>query len=368
MKGHDRTLEVSPEPLNRAVERICQSKEFRGSSFLGPLLRYLVGCATGNVGQKATAQSIAVEVFGLGADFRSKSNSRVRVATSRLRTALEIYDRRYLPEVSIILHPGSYVPDFSLREFEPTEVTKGLMLADWYQCVASEQAHAIVQHRLSKLVEIAPEDPSLLAAYADAMNDGYKHGFDAHGAQLDHAEGLVERALQLDPRNPRALMSSAFVALERNEYDKVHQCGRALMEIGDEASETNGQWMLDILKTDGPVESVSLSVATKSDETPGWMNHNLFVAAYRRGDYETALVHAVQFGMPLFFWSSIERAAAMAQLGLMSASKLELQRLTELNPLFARNPTKYLSSYIPYQDDILHVLEGLEKAGLRTSK
>ena len=74
---------------------------------------------------------------------------------------------------------------------------------------------------------------------------------------------------------------------------------------------------------------------------------------------------AMNMGMPHFFWGPLERAASLAQLGILPAAKQQLSRVFSLNPDFAANPRWHLSHHIKHEDTLEHVLEGLGKAGLR---
>jgi hypothetical protein len=98
------------------------------------------------------------------------------------------------------------------------------------------------------------------------------------------------------------------------------------------------------------------------------LHHPNFLAFYHRGDYESALSSAIAFGMPDFFWGPLERAAALAQLGMSKAARTELRRAVRLNPQLSEEPRRFLSSYIPNKEVLEHVLGGLEKAGLSELK
>lgn len=57
-----------------------------------------------------------------------------------------------------------------------------------------------------------PDDAQLLVDYADALGV-------AHGGALNHmAAGLIEKAIQLDPQNTKALLLAATVAYDRKDY------------------------------------------------------------------------------------------------------------------------------------------------------
>ncbi|WP_058275752.1 hypothetical protein [Ruegeria atlantica] len=74
----------------------------------------------------------------------------------------------------------------------------------------------------------------------------------------------------------------------------------------------------------------------------------------------------MSFGMEHFYWSGIDRAAVLGQLGLWNAAQYELDRTLKQCPELRSNPDITLRAYIPRIDAREAVLEGLEKAGLKS--
>ncbi|WP_164658548.1 hypothetical protein [Tropicibacter sp. Alg240-R139] len=357
--------DVPRDRVLHAAERICQSKSFRGSDYLSDLLTVLVECELEIRDEKPTASLIAQNVFGLGPDFRSKKDSRVRVAVKRLRTELELYNARNRPEVVIGLDPGNYKLRIGWNLTQSDDVENALQIANWYQGVATRQAHSVAYRRLANMSALQPEDPDVLAAFADLLLDGVKHGYQRDHGQVEKAGRLLEKAFSITPSNPRALLARAFLSLEDGDFDKVRNCGRSLIQSKDENWAIRGQWVLEVANGNQTSPEMEGSIPRQATEGVGWLHHNSFVRAYELGDYEQALIHANNFGMPGFFWSHLERAAAFAQLGLDLAASDELSKADALNPKFLSDPVYFLSRYITNPDASAHVLEGLERAGLR---
>jgi cytochrome c-type biogenesis protein CcmH len=82
----------------------------------------------------------------------------------------------------------------------------------------------------SRAVELRPDDPDLLADYADVLAM-------AQGRKLAGApEALVARALALDPNNPKALLLAGSAAFERRDYSRaVRHWEKALALLPDES-------------------------------------------------------------------------------------------------------------------------------------
>jgi cytochrome c-type biogenesis protein CcmH len=64
----------------------------------------------------------------------------------------------------------------------------------------------------SKAVELVPNDPQLLADYADALAVTNNGNFEGKAAEL------VESALKVDPNNPKALLLAGTIAFNKLDY------------------------------------------------------------------------------------------------------------------------------------------------------
>ncbi len=82
---------IEPREIAAALEAICNSDDFKRSSRLTDLLRYIVTEEVEDRGHRLKAYSIATEVLGRKADFDPSSDSIVRVEMARLRIALKLY-------------------------------------------------------------------------------------------------------------------------------------------------------------------------------------------------------------------------------------------------------------------------------------
>lgn len=107
--------------VREALERICSSDDFSGSGRLVAFLRYLVDQDLAGHGDRLKAYSVAVSVFGRGADFDPQTDPIVRIEASRLRRTLERY---YLTSgkddpVVIAVPKGAYVPVYQARPKPP---------------------------------------------------------------------------------------------------------------------------------------------------------------------------------------------------------------------------------------------------------
>lgn len=353
----------------RELERIVRSQAFRQASKLQDLLRFLVEETLAGRAGGLTATSIAKRVFGKGPGFKSSEDPVVRVAANRLRTALALNSLEGAKtDIQIVLEPRSYVPVLSYRTTEdgPGTIRDVLQRYTTYLAVSSARTHSIAYRSVLEAIRSHPDDVELQTVCAVLAIDTYLHGYGESPSPVDQAWPVLEQARTFAPANPLVQFSSGFLALTQGDLPAAEQYGRELLlaDSEDEALAAQGAWLIAMTLDPRDVDDFYRVDLSETDEHPGWMHHPRFLASYQAGDYEGALAEAIAFGMPQFFWGPLERAAALAQLGLRDAAKREIRRAAALNPHLARNPTLYLKFYIPHPDTLEHVCEGLEKAGL----
>jgi adenylate cyclase len=107
----------SPEAIREQLERVIGSAEFAASERLSKFLRYVVGEALHDRGDRIKAYSVAVEVFGRDESFDAQLDPVVRIEAGRLRRALEMYYLRsgQTDPIVIGIPKGGYVPSFTKR-------------------------------------------------------------------------------------------------------------------------------------------------------------------------------------------------------------------------------------------------------------
>jgi adenylate cyclase len=105
---------LTAEEVSHALTRLLSVPDFQASERNKRFLRYVVEETLADRGERIKSYSIAVDVFGRGADFDGASDSIVRTEATRLRGALTKYYVAAGAEdpIRILLSPGSYMPQF----------------------------------------------------------------------------------------------------------------------------------------------------------------------------------------------------------------------------------------------------------------
>ena len=104
----------TPE-INRQIEQICESTEFRGKKKLCQMLRFIVSEAVSGRGDTLRGYQIGLNVFDRDKDFDPDYDPIVRIQAGRLRRSLYLYylvDGKNDP-IRIEIPKGAYVPQFS---------------------------------------------------------------------------------------------------------------------------------------------------------------------------------------------------------------------------------------------------------------
>lgn len=105
---------------------------------------------------------------------------------------------------------------------EPGDIEGWQMLARSYSVLGRFEDASQVYARLEQLL---PQDPGVLADYADALAT-------TQGASLKgQPERLIERALALDPRHVKALALSGSAAFERGDFVRAEQQWQAVLTL-----------------------------------------------------------------------------------------------------------------------------------------
>jgi hypothetical protein len=377
---------VAARPLAVDVEaqlhRILNSDAFRHAPKRSELLRFVVERTLSGQADTLDGRTIAAQVFNERCGFDTSRDSKVRVAANRLRLALKLYALEIGANDPVIvsMRPGSYVPEFRFAEPMETGRTaayraakktgpaehRELMDVYWrYQSSATSEAHADAYRRFLSASIDQPDRADLHAILAELALDGHATGYLDWNESMDIAHHAIEQAAMLDRDDPQLQVSIAFAAIFEGDLAAATRAAHRLKRVENEPLlAAFGSWFEMVAS---PPEGAGLSCHHKlvgACRGIGWMHHTCFLDAYRTGDYELALSEAIRFGMPDFMWSTLERAAALGQLGVVRCGGREIAHLKRLNPQFANQPRRYLKCYIPYDDDAEQVLDGLNRAGL----
>jgi len=108
---------------------------------------------------------------------------------------------------------------------------------------AAEGRHAQAVVAFRNAVRSQPDDATLLTDYAFSAAVTSQH------SSADDPQRLVERALQIDPNNTKALGLAGTLALDRNDYDAATQYWERLAQLEPHDSPTERAIQASIAQT-----------------------------------------------------------------------------------------------------------------------
>ncbi len=113
-KQHDNRRNFSSEDVRSALARVLDSAGFKGSARMRSFLTYVVDEALAGRTDEIRAKTIAMDVYGYGADELTKREGVVRVDAGRVRRKLKAYygEAGASDPIMISLPVGRYTPEF----------------------------------------------------------------------------------------------------------------------------------------------------------------------------------------------------------------------------------------------------------------
>lgn len=354
--------------IRAQLARVLASVEFRDAPVLSKMLCFVIEAALEGTASRLNATVLAREALGKPSGFKSSKDPSVRVAANRMRRSLRLYysgSGRW-DDIEISIETGTFEPAITFRnDHHGTLAECALGAVEQYQSVASKQAISATLRTVEAALTTHPENARLLAARADLLMDSHKHGIGNGAKGLDFAYRSLECAREIDAEDGYVVLVSAFAELLDGDTEAVEALAIDLAECGtDPKDKAFGVWARTLVSDNRQdMEQADPDLFDRHD-LPGWIHHAPFLLAYTEGDYEKALGSAMAFGMPHFFWSGIDRSAALGQLGLKTAAQRELERTLLQCPSLLDETDRILRAYMPRDDVRASVLEGLEKAGL----
>jgi hypothetical protein len=119
---HDLPSETDQTSRSALIQRIANSRHFKGSVRLRDFLFYIADCAIRNAPEDATEQQIGFRVFGRSPGYNSSEDSIVRSHARLLRQKLASYfaeEGRDEP-IMVDVPKGHYLPVFRLKQADAT--------------------------------------------------------------------------------------------------------------------------------------------------------------------------------------------------------------------------------------------------------
>jgi TolB-like protein/cytochrome c-type biogenesis protein CcmH/NrfG len=241
-----------------------------------------------------------------------------------------------------------------------------------YRRIQGRARHAAARACLEEAVRRDPEYADAWALLADNYLDEFRYGYDPRPydpAALTQATQTARHAVDLDPDNVHGLLALSMVHFYRREFAEADEINRRLLSLKPTNPEVLGQvgWRTALAKDWDEGIALIRRAIDRSVKAP-WGYH-LFIAFdhYRRGDYEAALAEADPIAATGMVQIAFLLAAVHGQLGHQYDARHSLDRARALDATAVEQPRAWLRRHNMPEDLVEHLIDGLTKAGLRTT-
>jgi TolB-like protein len=223
---------------------------------------------------------------------------------------------------------------------------------------------------LEKAVKVEPDSATAWAMlsimYIDSIVFEYAEIPDAHQLGIKFASIAISK----DPCSQIAHQSMAYIGLIEGDRAAVEHSARRMIAINDNAASmiaAAGFWLCLAGQYDEGMKWFNRGIAL-NPYYPGWLHAAPYFYHMQAGEFELALQHAQDFGMPDFFWSSLMKASALGLLGRSDEAARSYSCLLELMPNFETISRSCVSSFVLDESLTDTILRGLKKAGMLESE
>ncbi len=178
---------------------------------------------------------------------------------------------------------------------------------------------------------------------------------------------LADKAYMLDPNNIFVQIVLSFKYFLYNEkelfldlsYQILNKNPRSTLRLGSLGFHLAlyGEWKTGL--------KILNSVISRNLEYPLYFHGATCCYHYKNKSYLAALKEANNYKLPHFFWGPLLRAATLGQLNRPEDAFKEIMDLRRLKPDFEEKAHDLISRFVKEESLVLHLLEGLNKAGLK---
>lgn len=232
--------------------------------------------------------------------------------------------------------------------------------------IRSREQYLELLASLETAQEKAPNHSFAHAILAAACIHDYNYMFDAMDQPLDRALTLSRRAVTLDPNSQYAELFLAYTYAQRREFEQFRVHAERCLELNRNASLCLGQIGL-CMTLAGDWERGMALVRRAIELNPSYsryFHHAPFMDFLRRGDYQAALAEARLYNVPGFFWAPLVRGSVLGMLGLEEEGRAAVNELLSLRPDFVENGWELVRRFVPDEQLLATVMEGLRRSGL----
>ena len=252
---------------------------------------------------------------------------------------------------------------------ENLEVFDAILQYYYYQTHMSAPLGALTFTKLNQALINDPSSGPIHAILADLYWNTYALDYPESDGFLEKTIELIDRALQLDSDNSFVRIINSVRYFSLDEKDRfLREANHCLsMNTGSPLILGGLGFYLSLYGYWDRGKTVLDKVMSKSIGYPKYLYGTTCLYYYREKKYEQAMTEAEKYEIPGVFWGPMLRACCLGQLGKRTKAKAHIEELLFLKPDFESKANYLISRFVKEEELVLHILEGLHKAGMEVS-
>jgi TolB-like protein/Tfp pilus assembly protein PilF len=233
----------------------------------------------------------------------------------------------------------------------------------------SPQEHAVLRAGLERALEREPNHAPAWACLSGLYQLEYYDRFNPREKPLERAREAAWKAVKIDPACQMGWKELATVQFFSRDFTAFRETAERALALNPRDGTTLA-YMALMMAFSGDWER-GVALAQRAIELnrhhPGWNHLIFFHHHYRKRDYEAALQAAKKINMPEFHWSHLTAAAACGMLGRHEEARASIASVRKYSPTFLdlRNVREDIRMWDPDNEEVEHLLQGLQKVGLK---
>lgn len=222
---------------------------------------------------------------------------------------------------------------------------------------------------LEQAVANDPESGIALAMLATMYGVRYMLDLPGNEDAFKQTVKLANKALELEPNNQFVWICHAWSHFIKDEKDPFLTEMKTALNLNPHSPFQVGAigFYLSLYGKWDEGKTLLDKAMKQNIGFPSWYHAVTTLYFYRLKDYKNAYSEALKYNAKGVFWGPLLRAASLGQLERKSEVERDIFDLKALKPDFETKARLLISRYVKEDELVEHIIEGLQKAGLKIS-
>ena len=227
----------------------------------------------------------------------------------------------------------------------------------------SLEAYNKTRQALEKALKYDPDYALGLAILSELYLDAKSLGFPTIDNPIEEAYKMAKKAIKLDPQCQMAFQQFAWANIYLKKKEEAIKAMDRCLKLNPSSVSSKGAvgfgWAC-IGEYDRAQELLTESLAL-NPHCPWWFHFGFFIVYFQKKKYKIALEYANKIDASDVFFDPLCKAAAKAQLGLISEALIDVKNLKKNNPDVSNNLRMYLDAFLMDTNLIDEIIQSLNK-------